>query len=51
MRQVHKAGEKMFVDFAGQTVPVIRARTGTVRQAEVFVGVLASRTMARACIS
>ncbi len=49
MRQVHKAGEKMFVDFAGHTVPVIGARTGEVRQAEVFVAVLGASNYTYAC--
>ncbi len=40
MRQVHKAGEKQFVDYAGHTVPVTDRRTGEVRFAEVFVAVL-----------
>ena len=38
--QVHKAGEKMFVDYAGQTVPIHDRSTGKIRQAEVFVAVL-----------
>jgi transposase len=40
LRQTHKAGEKMFVDYAGQTVPVIDRQTGQAREAQVFVGVL-----------
>jgi len=40
MRQDHKAGEKRFVDYAGQTMPVINPETGEVRQAEIFVAVL-----------
>ena len=40
LRQEHRAGEKMFVDHAGQTVPVTDPRTGEVRQAQVFVAVL-----------
>ena len=40
MRQVHRAGEKCCVDYAGQTVPVIDPRTGEVRAAQVFVAVL-----------
>lgn len=40
MRQVHRAGEKMFIDYAGQTIPVVDAATGTVRQAYLFVMVL-----------
>lgn len=40
MRQEHKAGEKLFVDYAGQTVPVVERATGELRQAQVFVAVL-----------
>jgi transposase len=40
MRQVHKAGEKMFVDYVGPTVEVIDAKTGEVREAQIFVAVL-----------
>jgi transposase len=40
MRQEHRAGEKLFVDFAGQTVPVVDPRTGEVSQAAIFVAVL-----------
>jgi transposase len=40
MRQTHRAGETLFVDYAGQTVPVIDRTTGEVRQAQVFVAVL-----------
>ncbi|NND01451.1 MAG: IS21 family transposase [Acidimicrobiia bacterium] len=40
MRQSHRAGEALFVDYAGQTVPVVDRATGEVRQAEIFVAVL-----------
>lgn len=40
MRQTHVAGEKLFVDFAGDTVPVIDGLTGEIRAAHVFVAVL-----------
>lgn len=40
LRQKHKAGEKIFVDYAGQTVPVVDPETGEVREAQIFVGVL-----------
>lgn len=40
MRQNHRAGERMFVDYAGQTVSVIDRTTGEVREAQVFVAVL-----------
>jgi hypothetical protein len=40
MRQVHGPAEKLFVDFAGDTVPVFDAATGVQRLAHVFVAVL-----------
>ncbi|MDH5172822.1 MAG: IS21 family transposase [Gammaproteobacteria bacterium] len=40
MRQDHRAGEKLFVDYAGQTVPVIHRATGEIRQTQIFVAVL-----------
>jgi len=40
MRQTHEAGDKLFVDYAGQTVPVVDASTGEISQAQVFVAVL-----------
>lgn len=40
MRQHHVAGERAFVDYAGDTLEIIDAETGEVRQAQVFVGVL-----------
>ena len=40
MRLTHKAGEKVFVDYAGQTVPVVDPDTGEVHQAQIFIGVL-----------
>lgn len=39
MRQTHVAGEKLFVDYAGQTVPVIDVASGTERRAHIFVAV------------
>ena len=40
LRQEHRAGEKMFVDHAGPTVPVVDGETGIVNQASVFVAIL-----------
>ena len=40
MRQTHVAGEKLFVDYAGDTVPVFDGATGEERRAHVFVAVL-----------
>ena len=40
MRQKHKGGEKLFVDYAGQTMPVVDPQTGEIRQAQIFVATL-----------
>jgi len=40
LRQEYRAGEKMFVDHAGQTVPIVNRQTGEVHQAVIFVAVL-----------
>jgi len=40
MRQIHKAGEKLFVDYAGQTVPIVNGSTGEIRHAQIFVAVM-----------
>ncbi len=40
LRQNHAPGEKLFVDYAGQTVPIIDRYSGETRDAQVFVAVL-----------
>ena len=40
MRQHHPLGERLFVDYAGQTVEVVDAITGEVRRAQIFVAAL-----------
>lgn len=40
LRQVHPAGERVFVDFAGHVMEVIDWSTGEIRKAEIFVAVL-----------
>lgn len=40
LRQEYRAGEKMFIDFAGKGIPVIDPATGEITEAEVFVAVL-----------
>ena len=40
LRQVHLAGEKCFVDYAGLTIPVHDRASDTVREAQIFVGAL-----------
>ena len=37
MRQVHKAGEKLFIDYCGPTISITNPDTGEVYQAQVFV--------------
>ncbi|MBP8191937.1 MAG: IS21 family transposase [Aquabacterium sp.] len=49
MRQTHEAGDKLFVDYAGQTVPVVDASTGEITQAQVFVAVLGASNFTYAC--
>lgn len=53
MRQTHKAGEKLFVDYAGLEMSYQDRTTGEVHQAPVFVATLgaSSRTFARAYAS
>lgn len=40
LRRVHAPGEKLYVDYAGQTVPIIDRHTGQARAAQIFVAVL-----------
>jgi transposase len=40
MGQTHRAGEKLFVDYAGQTVPIVERTTGECHPAQLFVAVL-----------
>jgi transposase len=40
MRQTHRAGHKLFVDYAGQTVAINDPVTGDLHQAQIFVAVL-----------
>ena len=40
MRQEHRAGEKCFVDWAGQKMPIIDPQTGEVTEVSIFVAAL-----------
>ena len=40
MRQMHHAGEKLFVDYCGPTVPIVNPDTGECRKAQIFVAVM-----------
>jgi transposase len=45
MRQIHKAGEKAFVDFSGKRPEIINPETGEIRSVELFVGVLGASNL------
>ncbi len=49
MRQIHRAGEKLFADYAGPTMPIIDAHTGEIRPASIFVAVLGASSYTYAC--
>jgi len=53
LRQEHRAGEKLFVDYAGQTIPIIDLATGEEIQAQIFIAALgcSSYTFAEASLS
>jgi len=40
MRQVHRAGEKVFIDYCGPTVEIVDRHSGEIRAAQIFVAVL-----------
>jgi transposase len=40
LRQTHRAGEKLFIDYAGQTIPVTDPTTGQSREARLFLATL-----------
>jgi transposase len=45
LRQPYRAGEKMFVDYAGQTLPVLDRQTGERRTASLFLAALGASGM------
>ena len=46
MRQTHLGGDKLFVDYAGDTVPVIvDQRSGEIRRAHIFVAVMGGSSL------
>jgi len=40
MRMEHKTGDKMFVDFAGDTLELVDRQTGEIKKVEVFISIL-----------
>ena len=51
MRQTHVAGEKVFVDYCGPTVPIVNQHTGEYINAQIFVAVLGASNYTFACAS
>jgi transposase len=45
MRQTHRAGEKLFVDYAGKKPRVVDRETGVIREVELFVATLGASNM------
>ncbi len=45
MRQTHRAGEKMFVDFSGDGIDIINPLTGECKTAKLFVAVLGASNL------
>ena len=48
MRQVHRAGEKLFIDYSGDTVAIIDGVSGEIRAAQIFVAVMGASKYAYA---
>jgi len=40
MRQVHYAGDKLFIDYSGLTMPIVNQESGEISKAQIFVSVL-----------
>lgn len=51
MRQEHKLGEKLFVDWAGDTTPVVDTATGELRAAYLFLAVFGASNYTYAEVS
>jgi len=52
MRQTHVGGDRLFVDYAGDKVPVVVDRlTGEIRDAHIFVAVMGASSLSFACAS
>ena len=53
LRQEHRAGERLFIDYAGQTVPIVDRSTGEIIEAQIFLATLGASnyTYAEATLS
>ena len=48
MRQIYRAGDKIFIDYSGDKAAIINPRSGEIRFAEIFVAVLGASAYAYA---
>jgi transposase len=53
LRQEHRAGEKLFIDYAGQTVSIVGPKTGEITETQIFLVTLQATnyTFAEASLS
>ena len=53
LRQEHRAGKKLFIDYAGQTVSIVDSKTGEITEAQIFLATLGASnyTFAEASLS
>jgi transposase len=51
LRQKHTPSKKLFVDYSGDRIAVIDAKTGEIREAELFVAVLGASNANRFSMS
>ena len=53
LRQEHRAGEKLFIDYAGQTAYIVDPKTGEITEAQIFLATLGASnyTFAEASLS
>jgi len=49
LHQEYRAGEKLFVDYAGQTMEITDPETGEIHQAQIFVATLGASNYTFAC--
>jgi transposase len=49
MRHTHVAGERLFIDYAGPTIPIVDAASGEITPAQIFVAVLGASNYTFAC--
>lgn len=50
-RQSYRAGEKLFVDYAGQTIPAMDSLSGKTKEAYLFVATLGASNYTFAMVS